>query len=42
MVERRPISFWNIADAVFGGDMLPLEQDSIDILTLLAWSIKVS
>jgi hypothetical protein len=24
---------WNIADAVFGGEMLPLEQDSIDILT---------
>jgi len=24
---------WNIADAVFGGDMLPLEQDSMDILT---------
>jgi hypothetical protein len=26
---------WNIADAVFGGDMLPLEQDSMDILTSL-------
>jgi hypothetical protein len=26
---------WNIADAVFGGDMLPLEQDSIDILLSL-------
>jgi len=24
---------WNIADAVFGGEMLPLEKDSIDILT---------
>jgi len=24
---------WNIADAAFDGDMLPLEQDSIDILT---------
>ena len=26
---------WNIADAVFDGDMLPLEQDSMDILTSL-------
>jgi hypothetical protein len=26
---------WNIADAVFDGDMLPLEQDSIDILLSL-------
>jgi hypothetical protein len=26
---------WNIADAVFGGDMLPLEKDSTDILLSL-------
>jgi hypothetical protein len=26
---------WNIADANFGGDLLPLEQDSIDILKSL-------
>jgi hypothetical protein len=31
---------WNIADAVFGGDMLPLEQDSIDILTSLGMEYK--
>jgi hypothetical protein len=31
---------WNIADAVFSGDMLPLEQDSIDILTSLGMEYK--
>lgn len=31
---------WNIADAVFDGDMLPLEQDSIDILTSLGLEYK--
>ena len=31
---------WNIADAVFGGDMLPLEQDSMDILTSLGMEYK--
>jgi hypothetical protein len=31
---------WNIADAVFSGDMLPLEQDSIDILTSLGMKYK--
>ena len=31
---------WNIADAVFDGDMLPLEQDSIDILTGLGMEYK--
>jgi len=31
---------WNIADAVFDGDMLPLEQDSIDILTSLGMEYK--
>lgn len=31
---------WNIADAVFGGEMLPLEQDSIDILTSLGMEYK--
>lgn len=31
---------WNIADAVFGGDMLPLENDSINILTNLGMEFK--
>jgi len=31
---------WNIADAMFGGDMLPLEQDSIDILKSLGMEYK--
>ncbi len=31
---------WNIADAVFDGDMLPLEQDSIDILKGLGMEYK--
>ena len=31
---------WNIADAVFGGEMLPLEQDSMDILTSLGMEYK--
>ena len=31
---------WNIADAVFDGDLLPLEQDSIDILTSLGMIYK--
>jgi len=31
---------WNIADAVFDGDMLPLEQDSIDILESLGMVYK--
>lgn len=31
---------WNIADAVFGGEMLPLEKDSIDILTSLGMEYK--
>ena len=31
---------WNIADAVFGGDMLPLEKDSQDILESLGMVYK--
>lgn len=31
---------WNIADAVFGGDMLPLEKDSKDILASLGMEYK--
>ena len=31
---------WNIADAEFGGEMLPLEQDSIDILESLGMKYK--
>jgi hypothetical protein len=31
---------WNIADAVFGGEMLPLEQDSMDILKSLGMEYK--
>jgi hypothetical protein len=31
---------WNIADAVFSGEMLPLEKDSIDILTSLGMEYK--
>ncbi len=31
---------WNIADAEFGGEMLPLEQDSIDILNSLGMQYK--
>lgn len=31
---------WNIADAVFAGEMLPLEQDSCDILTNLGMEYR--
>jgi len=31
---------WNIADAAFDGDMLPLEKDSIDYLTSLGMVYK--
>jgi hypothetical protein len=33
---------WNIADAIFSGDLLPLEQDSKDILLSLGMEYKTT